>query len=171
MSIENKEYVSLWVTKETAAELKKLQSGENEKLMVEEVAKKLQLNIESELRQLDDDLARYKAACVVFKQSLMGVYSSQQEEIEKVIDNMWDIMPKVKSESKKLVVEIEKEISPLKQQLDETAKSVEQIKTAFNNINFYAAERMVDLVVKINQLDDGSKEILKFLMNEYQQGE
>lgn len=101
----------------------------------------------------------------------MGVYSSQQEEIEKVIDNMWDIMPKVKSESKKLVVEIEKEISPLKQQLDETAKSVEQIKTAFNNINFYAAERMVDLVVKINQLDDGSKEILKFLMNEYQQGE
>lgn len=39
MSIENKEYVSLWVTKETAAELKKLQSGENEKLMVEEVAK------------------------------------------------------------------------------------------------------------------------------------
>lgn len=171
MSIENKEYVSLWVTKETAAELKKLQSGENEKLMVEEVAKKLQLNIESELRQLDDDLARYKAACVVFKQSIMGVYSSQQEEIEKVIDNMWDIMPKVKSESKKLVVEIEKEIFPLKQQLDETAKSVEQIKTAFNNINFYAAERMVDLVVKINQLDDGSKEILKFLMNEYQQGE
>lgn len=171
MSIENKEYVSLWVTKETAAELKKLQSGENEKLMVEEVAKKLQLNIESELRQLDDDLARYKAACVVFKQSLMGVYSSQQEEIEKVIDNMWDIMPKVKSESKKLVVEIEKEISPLKQQLDETAKSVEKIKTEFNNINFYAAERMVDLVVKINQLDDGSKEILKFLMNEYQQGE
>lgn len=169
MSIENKEYVSLWVTKETANELKKLQSGENEKLMVEEVAKKLQLNIECELSQLDDDLARYKAACIVFKQSIMGVYNSQQEEIEKIINDMWDIMPKVKSESKKLVSEIEKEIIPLKEQLTETAKSVELIKKEFNNINFYAAERMVDLVTKVNNLDDGSKEILKFLMNEYKQ--
>ena len=80
-----------------------------------------------------------------------------------------DIMPKVKSESKKLVVEIEKEISPLKQQLDETAKSVEQIKTVFNNINFYAAERMVDLVDKVSKLDDSSKDILKFLMDQYKE--
>lgn len=162
-----KEYVSLWLSKDTAQEVKNLQSCDNEKVMVQEVAKKLSLNIEQELSQLDDDLARYKAACIVFKNSLTNVYREQQEEIEKVIDTVWDVMPKVKQETTKLVDTVQADLAPLNEQLKETELRVENLKSQFNSINFYAAERMTELVDKISNLDEGSKEILKFLALEY----
>ena len=165
-----KEYVSLWLSKESAEEIKKLQSCENEKVMVKEVAKKLSLNIEGELSQLDDDLARYKAACIVFKNSLAEVYHEQQDEIDKVINTVWDIMPKVKQETTKLVNTVKQDLEPLNTQLKETEERVENLKTQFNSINFYAAERMTELVDKISSLDEGSKEILKFLASEYNKG-
>ncbi|ALM61993.1 hypothetical protein AXI64_gp214 [Vibrio phage qdvp001] len=162
-----KEYVSLWLSKESAEEIKKLQSCDNEKHMVEEVAKKLSLNIERELTQLDDDLARYKAACIVFKNSLTDVYHEQQEEIDKVIDTVWDVMPKVKQETTKLVNTLQEDLEPLNKQLKETEIRIENLKSQFNGINFYAAERMTELVDKISNLDEDSKEILKFLTSEY----
>lgn len=162
-----KEYVSLWLSKEYAEEIKKLQSCDNEKIMVEEVAKKLSLNIEQELTQLDDDLARYKAACIVFKNSLTNIYHEQQEEIDKVIDTVWDVMPKVKKETTKLVNTLQEDLEPLNKQLKETEMRIENLKYQFNGINFYAAERMTELVDKISNLDEGSKEILKFLASEY----
>ena len=163
----SKEYVSLWLTKESAEKIKNLQSCDNEKHMVEEVAKSLYLDIERELSQLDDDLARYKAACIVFKNSLTAVYNTQYEEIEKVIDTVWDIMPKVKQETNKLVATVQQELAPLSEQLKETEERVNNLKTQFNSINFYAAERMTELVDKISKMDDDSKAILKFLATEY----
>ena len=105
--MSNKEYVSFWVDKDTAERLRELQSCESEKQMVEKAAESLQLGIERELGQLDDDLARYKAACIVFKNSLKKVYQEQQDEIEKVIESQWDIMPTVTKETNSMIRKIE----------------------------------------------------------------
>jgi protein gp37 len=157
---DNKEYVSFYVTPEIAKQLQNLVTSGNERAMVEEVALKLKLDIERELSQLDDDLARYKAACVVFKSSLKDVYGQQQEEIEKVINDLWDIMPKVKQETQNMLSKIKQELSPLKEQLSE-------IKQLTNNIDIYGAERVLELAKTVSNLDTQSKEILSFLMDNY----
>jgi signal transduction histidine kinase len=167
MKTTEKEYVSLWVSKETAKALKDLESNSNEKAMVTKAAESLSLGIEQELFQLDDDLARYKAACIVFKNSLKEVYSFQQEEIEKVIEDQWDIMPQVKQQTNKMINQIKQELTPLSDSVKELKCNVETLKKELDSINFYGADRMLDVVNKISELDEGSKDILKHVMNTY----
>jgi signal transduction histidine kinase len=167
MKTTEKEYVSLWVSKETAKALKDLESNSNEKAMVTKAAESLSLGIEQELFQLDDDLARYKAACIVFKNSLKEVYSVQQEEIDKVIEDQWDIMPQVKQQTNKMINQIKQELTPLSDSVKELKCNVQTLKKELDSINFYGVDRMLEVVNKISELDEGSKDILKYVMNNY----
>lgn len=169
--MSEKTYVSVWVNKDIAEEIKKLESTSNEKAIVQQVAKSLNLNIEQELSQLDDDLARYKAACIVFKNSLKEVYHAQQLEIEDIINSQWEIMPTIKEETRKMITQINTELLPLNENIETTKQSVESLKKEIGSIQFWYAEQMLKLVEQINTMDETSKELLKFMMNTYKKGE
>lgn len=153
----------IWVTEEQAAQFKALSTVEQQALMATEIVARKKLDISSELSQLDDDLIRFKAACLVHKSEMSKVYDDQEGKIQALISEMWDVMPSAKVAAQKLADQIQ----PLGDQVTNLEVSVKKLKSDLSTLDIYGMEKMIELADKLTQMDSATKDIFKFLAANY----
>ena len=158
---DNKELI--WVTKEQAAQFKELDTVEHQSKVATEIVRQKGLDIESELNQLDDDLIRFKAACLVHKSEMEKVYTEQADKLEALINNCWDVMPVAKDNAQKMADELQ----PFADKITDLSVSINEVKKLTQGINFYGIEQLTKLVEQVNYMDKNSKDIFTFLINNY----
>lgn len=153
----------IWVTKEQATQFKELDTVESQAIMATEIIAKKKLDISSELDQLDDDLIRFKAACLVHKSEMGKVYEEQEGKIQSLINEMWDVMPSAKVAAKKLADQIQ----PLGDQVASLESSISKVKSDLSTLDIYGMEKLIELAGKLTQMDAATKDIFKFLAANY----
>ncbi len=132
------------------------------KIALEIIASK-KLDVQNELSQLDDDLIRFKASCLVHKSELEKVYNEQSDKMEKLINDCWDAMPIAKKNAQKMADELQ----PFADKVTDLSVSINKIKELTQGINFYGIEQITKLVEQVNYMDESSKSVFEFLINNY----
>lgn len=157
----------IWVSKEYAEEYKKLDTVQAQAKLAKEILEAKKIDISSEMSQLDDDLIRFKSACLIHKAEMEKVYKEQASLVEKLIEDCWDIMPKVKQDANKFAFEVKAELEPIGKVVSSLKEDVNSLKTSLNDLNIYGMNQVIDLANKLTQMDDNTKEILSFLVQNY----
>ena len=153
----------IWVSEEFAAKYKELESSASLAELTREVVKQKKIDIDSELSQLDEDLVRFKAACTIHKLEMGKVYDEQESNIQNLINDCWDIMPKAKANAQKLADQIQ----PLGDAVTGLQHSVDELKKDIGGIDFYGIEQMIQLADKLNAMDQATKDVFSFLAVNY----
>ena len=153
----------IWVTQEYADKYNELDKCDAQAKIALEIIDSKKLDVTNELSQLDDDLIRFKAACLVHKSELEKVYNEQQLRMEKLIDDCWDVMPLAKKNAQKMADELQ----PFADKVTDLSVSINKVKELTQGIDFYGIDKITKLVEQVSYMDSASKEIFSFLMTNY----
>ena len=156
----------IYVSAEFADKYERLSTVEAQAEIAKEICKAKRLDIQSELDILDDDLLRFKSACVIHKSEMKKAYDEQAVILDKLVSDCWDSMPKAKANAEKMAAEIH----PLSNAVSDLNGQVSSLKKEIDNLNIYGADKLLDLVQKISCMDSSSKDMLSFLCENFKRG-
>jgi hypothetical protein len=150
----------VYVTLEVAALIEQAETDQEQLRIAKKVAVTKSINMETELAQLDDDLVRFKAACLLHKVELGKVYDEQSKKMDDLINECWDVMPVAKANAQKMADEIQ----PFADQITTLEVRVKSIRDLANGVDFYGMHGFIEAMEKLNSMSADSKEMLGFLM-------
>lgn len=153
----------VWVEKEFADKLKLAEGFKAQSEIVDEILSQKKLDMENELRHLEDDMLVFKSVCLNFRKELDKVADAEDEKLEQIINRTCEIHDKVIAQSK----EISKSFQPIDQTLHELSGKVEKINRQLDDINTHKMDNFLSIVERVEKMDEGSKKMLKFLMDRY----
>ena len=144
----------IWVTKEQADTLKKLESDEGQKNFVDDLINRRKLDIQNSIELLDDDLLRLKAFTLNYKTELKKAY----EEQDKALEDLWIAHDERIAESKKKIQQLKPELQEVKKQIDDVYKFM-------NGVSTYGIDKLLEIVHKVNNMSEEDKKLMSDLIN------
>ena len=165
MNYQEKELI--WVSKELAAEYKSLETIEEQEKAVKAVITRKKLDLDDENNLLSESLLQFKSVCLVHKKELEKVYNEQGDILSALWVDMGDVSNNISRHAKQLA----SEISIISKAVSQTKGEVEGLRKSLNGLDVYSAEKLTALATQINRMDDDTKDILKFLLNNYNKSE
>lgn len=153
----------VWVDKEFADKIKNAEGVTEQAKIVDEILLSKKRNMENELQYLDENLLVFKSVCLNFRKELDKVADAENEKLNEIINRTCEIHGKVKAQSK----EISKSFQPIDQTLYELSGKVEKINRQLDDIKTHKMDNFLSIVERVERMDEGSKKMLKFLMDEY----
>jgi hypothetical protein len=150
----------IYVTNEVADLIEQSETDQEQLRIAKKVAADKSIDMENEFAQLDEDMVRFKAACLAHKVGLESVYKEQSKKMDDLITNCWDIMPKAEANARKMAAKIQ----PFADQVTALENSIRGVKELANSVDFYGMHGFVEAMGKLNSMNDDSKEMLGFLM-------
>jgi chromosome segregation ATPase len=123
---------------------------EQEKMFFAEIEAR-KMDVKSEIENLEDDVLRFKAVGIRYKNSLEKIYEEQAVELDK----LWEGM--------NLEDNIYSKLKTMNSQLSEFKNDVKQINESMNRLNAYNLEKIITLVERFNNFTSEDKEIIKYL--------
>lgn len=157
----------IWVPKEIAEKHKNALSDEEQAKIVLTYIEEKKLDFSRELDLLDESALRFKAVCITHKNELAKIYNEQGDMLYKMWEDMGDVGSKINEHAKQLA----DEIRPISQEVNNLKRDVEDLKKLLSSFHIYDAEKLAGLVSMVNSMSDGTKDIMKFLLNEYKRSE
>jgi hypothetical protein len=137
------------VPKEIAKKYNNATSDNTKIEIIEDLTKKMKNEIEMSLSSLDDDVVQYKGMVLKYKKAFKEIYEDQAEKIYKTWEEIQNTLPK----QDKLINKLKNELAPILEQIKKLSKVIE-------NVNTYQLIRMSELIDKINDCDDKTKEVI-----------
>lgn len=153
----------IWVPKKLAEEYKQLESCEEQEKLVKQVLRDRKLDIENELNMLSEDAIRFKASCLAHRNELHKIYMEEYGKVDQILSDTDSLHAKVRADAKKL----ESDLRPISDSINGMLENFSKLKKQLEEFNVYGADRVVDLVGRISQLDEKSKDALVFLAHNY----
>ena len=156
-------YTHIYVPQEFAVKYNELDEANAQAEIAKEIIKAKKLDITSELEYLNDDVIQFKAACLSYKAELKKAYDEQGLVIESMVDTAINSMPSIKQHAVKLA----EEVKPIKAELESLQETMKDIKSFSSTISFWEVEKLLKLAEQVSNMDEKSKDVLMFLMNNY----
>jgi hypothetical protein len=159
--MEDKELI--WVSKKLAEEFKSLDKVEEQEASVKRVIASKRLSLDEENELLSESLLEFKSVCLVHKKELQKVYEEQENALYKMWEDMGDISTKILEHSRKVASktrEATREIETMRTNID-------ALKKTLSGFEIYGADSLAKLAQNVSQMDENTKNILKFLLNNY----
>ena len=153
---EEKEYVSLYLPKSLAKKIKQLESGESHEDIVQSFLDESKRDIKNSLECLEDDVLEYKALMTKAKVAFREAKEEQLQASYELWEKFEEDLPSVEEKITKLI----NKLKPVERQLS-------QINDLLNGLSFYSIENAMELIGKINQMTSETKNIFKFLLENY----
>ena len=153
----------IWVPKKLADEYAKYETVQEQERLVKELINRKKINIENENEHLEEQMLQFKSVCLAHRRELEKAYTEESSKVEQLFLDLGDYSKKVRDSAEKLAGQIR----PLSEEIENIEKNVSSIKKQLHGLDVFAVERLVDLASKLNQMDEGTKQIMQFLLNEY----
>jgi len=153
----------IWVQKDLAQKFNNLSSSEEQEKLVTNIINDKKLDITNEMEYLEENLLMFKGVCLKHKNELTKVYNEETSKLEDMYDHVGEMRQGIDKSAKQLT----DALIPLQKTVSDLKNDMKSISDELKHINVYGIERFLELVDKINAMDEGSKEMLKFLMKEY----
>lgn len=151
---ERTEYVSIYVTPDLK---KEFEAAKDNQALKESIIKNyLQSErnwLESELKEIDEATIKYSAKLIGIKEAFQKTQGAYIEEVEAIYKKANDTYNKLDTVSN----EVSKDIQYLKENLSGLIKQL-------NAIDFHKAERMLEVINKLNNMTNSEREMLKKLL-------
>jgi len=160
MNDENKELV--WVDEKLAIEYKKLNDDKSRKKMfndyIETIRESSRNEFKANMDNLEEDVIIYKGLMLNVKQAFQLAKNEQLNASYEMWEKFEKEMPNIKEKTQKII----DVLYPLVQKLTE-------VNTLMSKVQIYNFEKMLETVDRFNQMSDDSKEMVKFLFNNYKE--
>lgn len=153
---EDKEYVGLYLPKKLAKSLKELEGGITQEKLIKQFFQRSKDNMRFELEDLDESLIQYKGYMLATKQAFEKAKDEQLEAHVQLWEKFEKELPDIEEKTRILT----DRLKPLENHLDRLNKRI-------NNLNIYKLENAVELIAKINNMAPETKNIFKFLLENY----
>jgi len=153
----------IWVSKDLAESFNKLDTTQEQEIMVKKIIENKRLDLESEYDLLEESMLVFKGVCLKHKNDLDSVYKEQSQKLY----GLWEDMGDVSSEVKKHSDSLKSQLNGLKSEVDSVASSTNHLEKQLSNLNVHSAGRVVELAKTISNMDDSTKSIMKFLVDNY----
>lgn len=124
-----------------------------ERLFFKEIESR-KYDLKNEIENLEEDVLRFKAVGVRYKNNLEKIYNEQYEELEK----MWNTM--------NLEENVYAKLKTVNSQMNLFKNSINEINSQIKNVNVYNLEKVIDLVEKFNRFSQDDKDIITYLMKQ-----
>jgi protein-tyrosine-phosphatase len=153
----------IWVDSKSAAEYKSLETDETKELFIKNLLENKKISIDEELKLLDEHKLQFQAICLTYKNEIKKIYEVENEKLYSLWEEIGDISEPFRKNSDKL----KSEVDQISKSVDQLASKISATKEAMANLNIYGADRLVELANTIASMDEGSKDILMFLAQNY----
>jgi hypothetical protein len=160
---ENKEFVSVYVDKKIAKELKDLEGSEEQEKIVKDIIKRKKLDLENENDLLSDNVLIFKNVCLEHRNQLKKIYADEDAKLEE----MFLELDATRSKFKKTSKDLQSAIRPLSDELDQCREKFKHLKDGIDGLNIYGSEKLVEFARTIQNMDDATKDIFGFILNHY----
>ena len=124
--------------------------------VIDDIIKRKYNEIKFEMDTLDEQLLQFKLIGTRFEKSLADAYEEQETRIQGLIDKISSQYEAVNSTAKVLA----RQIAPLTQEVDSICGKMEDFSKRINSLNTYSLKEMLDIVERIANLDDKSRDII-----------
>jgi len=153
---DEKEYVSAYVSKEVAKQIKALEGETPDGLMLEYIKsckKDMQLNIES----MDEDVLMFK-----------GMLARVRRDFKQAKDDHLDTSYQIWQDYAKDIPELTKYVKTAVDQLRPLKEELESIQALMKDLSHWKIKDLIESISMISRAMEGqNKEMLKFLMENY----
>lgn len=157
---QEKEYVSIYVGKDIADQLRKSESMEFAESVIKKIIEKKRLDLTNEYDALDDDMVKFKAVCLVHRNTLKKVYEEQTNKLDNLFYEMDSIQKKTNEHAKRLA----ESVIPIRGTIDGIMRDVCALKKQIEGMSLYIPENLARLATVVSQMDDKTKSILSALL-------
>lgn len=124
--------------------------------VIDDIIQRKYNEIKFEMDTLDEQLLQFKLIGTRFEKSLAEAYEQQEVRIQGLIDKISSQYEAVNATSKVLA----RQIAPLTQEVDSICNKMEDFSKRINSLNTYSLKEMLDIVERIANLDDKSRDII-----------
>ncbi|RLC30414.1 hypothetical protein DRH13_04380 [Candidatus Woesebacteria bacterium] len=160
------DYVTFTTDEETAKKFKSFESAENKRELqstalneyMEKVSDKSKEDFKVNLECLEESAAVYVGLMVQVRQKFEKAKNEQLETSYA----LWEEWDNERPNVEKKIKAITDSMIPLKNSIDEINKGID-------GINLHRLEKILELVDKFNGMSDSSKEVMKFLIENFNQ--
>lgn len=153
---EDKEYVGLYLPKKLAKSLKELEDGITQEKLIKQFFEHSKDDLRASLEDLQEGILRYKGMMVTAKQAFKEAKEEQLGASYKLWEKFEKELPDIEEKTRVLT----DRLKPLENQLN-------RLNERINNINVHKLERSVELIEKLNNMAPETKNIFKFLLENY----
>jgi len=153
----------IWVDKEISEKYNAAESDEEQAKIMLSVIKGKGLDFEEEFNLLSESELRFKAICLTHKNKLTEIYKEQSDMLYKLWEDMGDVGTEISNHAEKVAAEI----NPIKDSVNSLKTEIEQLKKSVSSIDFYGASDLERIANTVSTMSESSKEILKFLLDNY----
>jgi uncharacterized coiled-coil DUF342 family protein len=153
---EEKEYVSLYIPKSLAKQLKDIQNGEETNKVILKYIEAVKNDIRLNAETFEPEILSFRAAIAKAKQEFE---KAKNEEID-TFEAIWDNYDKQISEIKNKIKVLKETVEPLKKEMNELNKSL-------SALSIYGVDNLLTLIQKVQTLSENDAKALSFFIENY----
>jgi|WetSurMetagenome_2_1015567.scaffolds.fasta_scaffold00725_43 hypothetical protein len=109
-----------------------------------------------DLEGMEEDAIKFKGMLFSYKKAYKEALEAHSDAVDKLWNDIDGHLPNMKEKAEKLISGLD-EVFP---KLNDVCTALDTIESKINRINMYTLKEMVELVDKINNSSDATKEVL-----------
>ena len=157
-----KRYISLYIDSKLADRLEKSDEETQEDILHEYILKK-RVDIKEDLEILEEDVLHFKAVCATQRKALKEYYEDEQNRLY----SMWEDSMKARDEAEQQAKQAARSLPPLYEATKELNDRLTYMRQQLSNLDVHASENILRLAETLSNMDEKSKYVLTFLVNNY----
>ena len=146
----------VWLPKKLAEQVKSIESDAALNAMIDKHFTDSMSEIKAHLESLDDHVLQYKGLMAKAREAFKDASDDMVQKSYEVWEAFDEAAPSIRNKIDK----VKSEVSPL-------AAEINQVNLELKSINTSQIERVLDLIERIGYLNDESKDMFRFLMNNF----
>jgi hypothetical protein len=149
--MENHELI--WVDKDLAKLYNELNSDIEKCKLVNKLIEEKGLDITFDIKNLDDDLLRFKAFALNYFTEFKKVHKEQTDSLDKFFETNGYIFDKIESKTREI-----------KNEVNKIGNEIKGLNKQMSDINTYKIERIIELINKFNNMSSEDKRIFEIIL-------
>ena len=145
----------IWVSKDLAKRYNELDEDVKKIEFVEELIKQKNIDITSDIQNLDNDLLRFKAFSLNYSTAFKKAYDEQAEKLYQ----LWE-------ECSEPIEKIDRKTIAMKNEINSLSKDVCELSKGLMNLDTYKLERIIELIESYNRMSEKDKEVFKIILKQ-----
>ena len=146
----------VFVSKELADKIKSAKSDDRQLAVIQEYLDNAKNSMAGDLEGMEEDAIKFKGMLLSYKKAYKEALEAHNDAVYKLWEDIDGHLPNMKEKAKKLISDLD-EVFP---KLDEIISKFNTIGNNIDRMNMYSLKEMVELVDKINNSSDATKEVL-----------
>ena len=151
----------IWLPKETCDEIKKAESESAQLKIIQDYLDRTKRSMAGDLEQMEEDTIRFKGMLLSYKKA----YSEALDSHNVAIEQMWCEINKQIPDMKKEVEKAVKQVEDIYPAIENVQALIADVSGKMSNINTYELTRMVELIEKIENSDEQTRNVLEKVLS------